>query len=93
MLPCIFFKKKWCNSVHSRAHFSLQNFAVFELLFFVLPLQRSLKYKEKKKNLKCDLMVLTAALTSDGTILIPFWLQRKKKFQLDLSYGHMSTAV
>ena len=67
----------------------------------MLPLQTSLKTR-KKKNLKCDLMVLKAALTSDGIVLIPFWLQRKK-FQLDLNfcleevdlacYRHMSTAM
>ena len=42
----------------------------------MLPLQTSLK--TKKKNLKCDLMILKAVLTSDETVLIPFWLQRKK---------------
>ena len=26
-----FFEKKWCNLVHSRAHFSLHNFATFRL--------------------------------------------------------------
>ena len=67
----------------------------------MLPLQTSLKTR-KKKNLKYDFMVLKAALTSDGIVLIPFWLQRKK-FQLDLNfclevvdlacYRHMSTAM
>ena len=52
----------------------------------MLPLQTCLKTK-KKKNLKCDLMVVKAVLTSDGTVLIYFWLQRKKKFQLDLNFG------
>ena len=42
----------------------------------MMPLQTSLKTK-KKKNLKCDLMVLKAALTSDGTVLVPVWLQKK----------------
>ena len=31
-------------------------------------------------------MVLKAVPTSDETVLIPFWLQRKK-FQLDLIFG------
>ena len=58
----------------------------FFIIFFKrLPLQTSLKTR-KKKNLKCDLMVLKAALTSDGIVLIPFRLQRKK-FQLDLNFG------
>ena len=67
----------------------------------MLPLQTSLKTR-KKKNLKCDLMVLKAALISDRIALIPFWLQRKK-FKLDLNvcleivdlvcYRHMSTAM
>ena len=86
--------------MHSRARFSLRNFAVFEG-FFVL-FFKCLK-KKGKKNLKCDLMVLKAVPTSDETVLIPFWLQRKKKFQLDLNFGprdidltrywHMSTAM
>ena len=33
----------------------------------MLPLQTSLK-----KNLKCDLMVLRAVMTSAGTVLTPF---------------------
>ena len=67
----------------------------------MLPFQTSLKTK-KKKNLKCDLMVSKAVLTSDETVLIPFWLKRKK-FQLDLNFGprgidltrywHMSDAM
>ena len=51
----------------------------------MLPSQTSLK-TNKKNNLKCDLMVLKVTLTSDGTVLIPFWLQ-SKKFQLDLNFG------
>ena len=43
----------------------------------MLPLHTSLKTK-KKKNLKCEFVVLKAVLTSAGTILIPLWLQRKK---------------
>ena len=67
--------------VHSRAHFSLHYFAVFEGFFFfckkMLPMQTSLKTK-KKKNLKCELMVLKAVLTSAGTVRISFWLQRNR---------------
>ena len=52
-------------------------FGFFLLFFFLmLHLQTSLKTRTKK-NLRCDLMVLKAALTSDGIVLIPFWLQRK----------------
>ena len=51
----IFFSKNgaiWRNLVHSRAHFSLHFFAVFEVIFFkLLPLKT-----KKKKNLRCDLM-------------------------------------
>ena len=43
----------------------------------MLPLQTSLQTK-KENNLKCDLMVLKAVLTSAGTVLIPFWPQSKK---------------
>ena len=42
----------------------------------MMPLQISLKTK-KKKNLKCNLMILKAALTSDGTVLVPVRLQKK----------------
>ena len=47
----------------------------------MLPLQTSLKTK-KKKNLKCDLMVLKAVLTSIGSCGFT-----EKKFQLDLNFG------
>ena len=47
----------------------------------MLPLQTSLKTK-KKKNLKCDLMVLKAVLTS--TVSSGF---TEKKFQPDLNFG------
>ena len=71
----------WCILVHSSAHFRLKNFAVLECffvcVFLMLPLQKSLKTKKMKK-LKCDLMVLKAVLTSDGSVLLPFWLQRKQ---------------
>ena len=64
--------------MHSRAHF----FAVFEAIFFkMLPLQTSLK-TNKKKNLKCDLMVLKAVLTSTGSSGFT-----EKKFKLDLNFG------
>ena len=46
----------------------------------MLPLQTSLK--TKKKNLKCDLMVLKAVLTSTGSSGFT-----EKKFQLDLNFG------
>ena len=37
------------NLVHSRAHFSLHFFAVFEVIFFkMLPLQTSLKTKKEE---------------------------------------------
>ena len=66
--------------MHSRAHFSLHYFAVLEAIFLMLPLQTSLKTK-KKKNLKCDLMVLKAVLTSTGSSGFT-----EKKIQLDLNF-------
>ena len=47
----------------------------------MLPLQTSLKTK-KKKNLKCDLMVLKAVLTSTGSSGFT-----ETKFKLDLNFG------
>ena len=70
----------WCILVHSRAHFSLHCFAIFEVFFFNV----AVADKSEKKNLKCDLMVLRAVLTSAGTVLIPFWLQGKNPAGLEL---------
>ena len=49
--------------MHSRAHFCLRNFAVFELFFLFCYLNVAFadkSEKKEKKNLKCDLMVLKA---------------------------------
>ena len=48
--PPIFFRKKMVQFVHSRALFSLHNFAIFEVKsFFLMSLQTSLK-KEKEES-------------------------------------------
>ena len=88
MLPHIFFTKKivqfgaiWCILGPILASITL----LFLRLFYKKNVAFADKSENKeKKNLKCDLMVLKAVLTSAGTLLIPFWLQRKK-FQLDLN--------
>ena len=63
----------WCILVHSRAHFSLHYFAIFEVIFFNVAFEDKSE-NDQKKNLK----VLKAILISAGTVLIPFWLHRKK---------------
>ena len=60
----------FCTSVHSTVQFSLQNLAVSEDFcgsFLNVALADKSKTK-KKKNLKCDLMILKAVMTSE-TIL------------------------
>ena len=59
--PGFFWEKKWCNLEHSRAHFSLQNFAILRYAKKMLPLQTSLK--KRKKKLKCDLIVLNVSIS------------------------------
>ena len=74
----------WCILVHSSANFSLHYFAIFEVnLFNVAFADKS--ENDQKKNLK----VLKAILISAGTVLIPFWLHRKK-IQLNLNFWPIS---
>ena len=80
LLLQIFFEKNdaiRCNLVHSRAHISRYYIAGYEVIFNVAFADKP-EIKKKEKSLKCDLMVFEAVLTSAGTILIPFWLQRTK---------------
>ena len=67
MLPRKFLEK-WCDSVHSRAHCFLQNFAFFFSFFVFFLLNVACLKTMKKKNLKCNLMVFKAVLTSETVL-------------------------
>ena len=97
MLPRIFFFKNGairCILVHSRVHFSLQNFSVFEFFFCFLNVAFADKSENKEKEELWRLQMRPYLYRSGF---------KEKKFQVDLNFGprgidltryrHMSTAM